>query len=65
MNYRYKAWVSLIGLSGYISYSPLLVSTQFGGIQHVPTTWGLAEYIDLFKDHDSLVELEVIKQDWR
>jgi len=34
-------------------------------IQHVSRTWGLTEYIGLFKDSDSLAKLEVIKQDWR
>ena len=38
MNCEDKAWISLIGLFGYISYSSLLVAKQFRGIQHVPKT---------------------------
>jgi hypothetical protein len=63
MNWRDKAWVSLIGQSGYINYSSSLVSRQFGGIQQVLKTQGLAEYTGLFKDPYFLTELEVIKQD--
>jgi len=40
-----------------------LVSRQFGGIQQVLKTQGLAEYTGLFKDPHFLTELEVIKQD--
>jgi len=56
-----KAWVLLIGLTGCISYSPLLVARQFVGIQNIPKTWGLAEYTGLFIEANFLVELDVTK----
>jgi hypothetical protein len=33
------------------------------GIQHAPRSWGLTKYIGLFKDSDSLAELEAIRRD--
>ena len=49
-----KAWVLLIGLTGYVSYSPSLVTKQFGGTQYVPRTKGLTRYTGFFKEVDSL-----------
>jgi hypothetical protein len=63
MSYENKAWIRLIGLFGYISYLPLLVSKKFRVIQHVPKTWGLAEYTVVFKNSSSLAELEAIRHD--
>jgi hypothetical protein len=60
-----KAWVPLIGLTGYISYSPSLVARQFGGVQHVPRTWAVAEYTGLFKEASSLDMLDAIRNDWK
>ena len=60
-----KAWVPLIGLTGYINYSPSLVARQFGGVQYVPRTWGLAEYTGPFKEASSLDKLDAIKNDWK
>jgi hypothetical protein len=60
-----KAWVPLIGLTGYISYSPSLVARQFGGVQYVPRTWELAEYTGLFKEASSLDMLDAIRNDWK
>jgi hypothetical protein len=60
-----KAWVPLIGLTGYISYSPSLVARQLGGIQHVPRTRAIAEYTDLFKEASSLDMLDAIRNDWK
>jgi len=60
-----KAWVLLIGLTGYISYSPSLVVRQFRGVQYVPRTWGLTEYIGLFKEVSSLDMLDAIRNDWK
>jgi len=39
-----KPWVPLIGVTGYISYAPALVARQFGGIQSIPRTVGLAQF---------------------
>ena len=58
-----KAWVPLVGLTGYISYSPSLVARQFGGVQYVPRTWGLAEYSGLFKEASCSDKLDAIKND--
>jgi len=60
-----KAWVPLIGLTGYISYSPSLVARQFGGVQYVPRTRELAEYTGLFKEASSLDMLDAIRNDWK
>jgi len=60
-----KAWVPLIGLTGYINYSPSLVARQFGGVQYVPRTWGLAEYTGPFKEASSLDKLDAIRIDWK
>lgn len=65
ISYENKAWVQLIGLIGYISYLLLLVSKKFTVIQHVPKTWGLAEYTGFFKNSSSLAELEAIRYDWK
>jgi hypothetical protein len=59
-----KAWVPLIGLTGYISYSSSLVARQFGGVQYVPRTRELAEYTGLFKEASSLDMLDAIRNDW-
>ena len=59
-----KAWVSLIGPTGYISYCPSLVTRQFGETQYVPRTKGLSGCIGSFKEVNSVAELEVIKSDW-
>ena len=58
-----KAWVPLIGVTGYISYSRSLVARQFGETQYVPRTKRLIEYTGSFKEVNSLVELEIIKRD--
>ena len=60
-----KAWVPLICLTGYISYSPSLVVRQFGGIQHVPRTRAVAEYTGLFKEASSLEVIDAIRNDWK
>jgi len=60
-----KAWVTLIGLTGYINYSPSLVARQFGGVKYVPRTWGLTEYTGPFKEASSLDELDAIRNDWK
>ncbi|XWS65258.1 hypothetical protein CRYUN_Cryun05aG0077900 [Craigia yunnanensis] len=36
-----KLWVSLIGLWGIISYTPMLDLRQYGSEQFIPTTHGL------------------------
>ena len=59
-----KAWVPLIGLTGYISYCPSLVTRQFGEMQYTPRTKGLAKYTGSFKEVNSMAELEIIKKDW-
>lgn len=50
-----KAWVWLIGLIAYISYSPLLL---------IPKTWGLAKYTSLFKEANFLVQLDATRCNW-
>lgn len=45
-----KTLIPLIGLTGYISYSPSLVAGKFRGIQYMLKTQGLAKYNSLFKD---------------
>jgi hypothetical protein len=55
---------SLIGVTGYISYAPALVTRQFGGMQYAPRTLGLADFIGLFKHQPFLKEMELIRQDW-
>jgi hypothetical protein len=41
-------WVLLIGVTGYISYAPALVTRQLAGMQYAPRTLGLADFIGLF-----------------
>jgi hypothetical protein len=59
-----KYWVPLVGITGYVSYAPALVTRQVGGIQHIPRTVGLAEFYGFFKDQSVQEVLETIKQDW-
>jgi hypothetical protein len=54
-----KIWGPLIGVTGYISYAPALVTRQLGGMQYTPRTLGLADFIGLFK-HQPFLE----KMDW-
>ena len=56
--------LSLVGITGYVSYAPTLVLRQLGGLQHVPRTIRLAEFSKLFKDQFAQEVLETIKQDW-
>ena len=58
-----KVWVSLIGLTSYTNYLPLLVAKQFEEVQYMPRTLGLAGYTGLFKKANSLVELDAIRSD--
>jgi hypothetical protein len=63
-NFSWKAlWVKLVGITGYVSYVPTLVTRQVGGIQHIPRTVGLAEFSGFFKDQSAREVLETIKQD--
>ena len=52
-----KIWVPLIGVTGYISYVPALVTRQLGGMQYTPRTLGLADFISLFKHQPFLEEM--------
>jgi hypothetical protein len=55
-----KRWVPLIGVTGYISYAPALVTRQLGGMQYAPRTLGLADFVGLFKHQPFLEEMEII-----
>jgi len=57
--------VPLVGITGYVSYTPALVVKQFGGMQFVPRTLGIAQFFGLFKDPIAQEVLEIIKQDWK
>ena len=58
--------VHLIVITRYVSYTPILVARQLGGIQHVSRTTKLSWFSMLFKDHSVLkVIMENIKQDWK
>jgi len=59
-----KIWVPLIGVTGYISYAPALVTRQLGGMQYAPRTLGLADFVGLFKYQPFLEEMKLIRQDW-
>ena len=59
-----KPWVPLIGVTGYISYAPALVARQFGGIQSIPRTVDLAQFIGVYKGA-TMEMLESIRQDWK
>jgi hypothetical protein len=59
-----KPWVPLIGVTGYISYVPALAAKQFGGIQSIPRTVGLAQFTRVYKGV-TMEMLESIKQDWK
>jgi len=59
-----KVWVPLIGVTGYISYAPALVTRQLGGMQYAPRTLGLVDFMGLFKHQPYLKEMELIGQDW-
>jgi hypothetical protein len=50
MSYGQKYRVPLVGITGYVSYSPTLVVRQLGGMQHVPRTVGVSQFSGLFKD---------------
>ena len=58
-----KPWVSLIGVTGYISYALALVARQLGGIQSIPRTVGLAQFTGVYKGAYNEM-LESIKHDW-
>jgi len=58
-----KPWVPLIGVTGYISYASALVTRQLGGIQSIPRTVGLAQFIGVYKGAYNEM-LESIKHDW-
>ncbi|XP_011014864.1 PREDICTED: protein CFAP45, mitochondrial-like [Populus euphratica] len=60
-----KVWVPLIGVTGYISYAPALVTRQLGGMQYTPRTLGLTDFFGLFKHEPYLKEMELIRQDWK
>jgi hypothetical protein len=45
-----RHWVPLVGITGYVSYAPALVVRQFGGMQFVLRTMGIAQFYGLFKD---------------
>jgi len=56
--------VHLILITRYVSYMPVLVVRQLGGIQHVSRMTKLSWFSRLFKDHSVLkVIMENIKQD--
>ena len=57
-----KPWVSLIGVTGYISYALALVARQLGGIQSIPRTVGLAQFTGVYKGAYNEM-LESIKHD--
>jgi len=57
-----KCWVPLVGITGYVSYAPALVTRQVGGIQHIPRTVGLAEFFGFSKDQPAQEVLETIKK---
>jgi len=57
--------VPLVGITGYVSYAPALVVRQLGGMQFVPRTMGIAQFVGLFKDPVAQEVLEIIKQDWK
>ena len=58
-----KTWVPLLRIIGYISYAPVLVTRQFGGIQYMPRTLCLTDFTGLFRNQSSFKELELIRQD--
>jgi hypothetical protein len=58
-----RRWVSLVGITGYVSYAPALVIRQLRGIQFIPRTMGIAQFFGLFKDPIAQVVLDIIKQD--
>jgi hypothetical protein len=58
-----KTWIPLIGVTGYISYTPALIARQLGGMQYVPRTLGLADFTGLFKHQPFLEKIELIQQD--
>jgi hypothetical protein len=60
-----RCWVPLVGITGYVSYAPALVVRQLGGMQFVPRTMGIAQFVGLFKDPVAQEVLEIIKQDWK
>ena len=60
-----RHWVPLVGITGYVSYAPVLVVRQLGGMQFVPRTLGIAQFSGFFKDPMAEEVLEIIKQDWR
>jgi len=57
--------VPLVGITGYVSYTPALVVRQLGGMQFVPRILGIAQFFGLFKDPIAQEVLEIIKQDWK
>ena len=63
MSYGQRRWVSLVGITGYMSYAPALVVRQLGGMQFVLRTMGIAQFFGLFKDPIAQEVLEIIKQD--
>jgi hypothetical protein len=59
-----KIWVPLIGVTGYISYTPVLMARQLGGMQYVSRTLGLIDFPSLFRHQSSLKDMEFIRQNW-
>jgi hypothetical protein len=41
--------VPLVKVIGYISYTPVLVARQLGGIQSIPITVGIAQFARVYK----------------
>ena len=39
-----KVWVPLIGVTGYISYAPTLVTRLLGGMQYTPKNFGFSKF---------------------
>ncbi|KAL9407076.1 hypothetical protein Peur_004048 [Populus x canadensis] len=56
---------ALVGITGYVSYAPALIIRQLGGMQFVPRTMGIAQFLGLFKDPIAQEVLEIIKRDWK
>jgi hypothetical protein len=57
--------VSLVGITGYVSYTPAFVIRQLGGMQFVPRTIGIAQLFGFFKHPTAQEVLGIIKQDWK
>jgi len=62
---RQRCWVSLVGLTGYVSYTPAFVIRQLGGMQFIPRTIGIAQLFRFSKHPTAQEVLGIIKQDWK